>query len=149
MIVLLDAGPLGVITNPKTSPENEKCKAWVSAMAFAGARIVIPEIADYEVRRELIRGDKLKGISRLDALRAILAYEPITTAVMRRAAEFWASARKQGRQATDDSALDADMILAAQAVELAPEDQNTMIATMNPRRLALFADAREWSQIHP
>ena len=24
--VLLDAGPLGMITNPKSSPENEACK---------------------------------------------------------------------------------------------------------------------------
>jgi hypothetical protein len=26
VIVLLDAGPLGMITNPKSSPENEECK---------------------------------------------------------------------------------------------------------------------------
>ena len=26
MIVVLDAGPLGMITNPKSSPENESCK---------------------------------------------------------------------------------------------------------------------------
>ena len=26
LIVLLDAGPLGMITNPKSSPENEACK---------------------------------------------------------------------------------------------------------------------------
>ena len=30
LIVLLDAGPLGMIANPKGSPENEACKNWLS-----------------------------------------------------------------------------------------------------------------------
>jgi hypothetical protein len=37
---------------------------------------------------------------------------------MVKAAGFWAAARKQGRQSASDASLDADMILAAQAVEL-------------------------------
>ena len=57
-IVLLDAGPLGMITNPKSSPENEACKDWVTKLASRGVDIVIPEIADYEVRRELLRAEK-------------------------------------------------------------------------------------------
>ena len=89
-IVLLDAGPLGMITNPKSSPENEACKNWLEDLASAGIDIVIPEIADYEVRRELLRAGKDRGLGRLDALKGILAYAPITTAVMLKAAEFWA-----------------------------------------------------------
>jgi len=56
LIVLLDAGPLGMITNPKSSPENEACKNLLAALAYSGVEIVVPEIADYEVRRELLRG---------------------------------------------------------------------------------------------
>jgi len=33
---------------------------------------VLPEIADYEVRRELIRAKKNKGIKRLDELKKVL-----------------------------------------------------------------------------
>src|ERR1017187_4997724 len=33
LIVLLDAGPLGMITNPKSSPENEACKNWLASLA--------------------------------------------------------------------------------------------------------------------
>jgi hypothetical protein len=55
LIVLLDAGPLGMITNPKSSPENEACKNWLASLAYNSVEVVIPEIADYEVRRELLR----------------------------------------------------------------------------------------------
>ncbi|MGA2593945.1 MAG: hypothetical protein ABSH32_28930 [Bryobacteraceae bacterium] len=78
VIVLLDAAPLGMITNPKSSPENEACKNWLASLAHNGVEIVIPEIADYEVRRELLRG-KEKGRGRLDALKGMLRYAPITT----------------------------------------------------------------------
>jgi len=117
-IVLLDAGPLGMITNPRSSPENEECRDWLAALVFKGAEVVVPEIADYEVRRELLRADKTRGLARLDAMKGLLAYAPITTPVMIRAAGFWASARKQGRQSASDAALDADMILVAQAARL-------------------------------
>jgi hypothetical protein len=46
LIVLLDAGPLGMITNPKSSPENEACKNWLASLAYKGVEVVIPEIAD-------------------------------------------------------------------------------------------------------
>ena len=107
---------------------------------------MIPEIADYEVRRELLRAGKEQGIKRLDALKSLLAYAPITTPVMLRAAAFWASARKMGRQSADDTSLDADMILAAQAATLGDRD-DVMIATTNIRHLALFASARAWREI--
>jgi hypothetical protein len=147
LIVLLDAGPLGMITNPKSSPENEACKNWLASLAYAGAEIVVPEIADYEVRRELLRAGKDRGLGRLDALKAMLGYAPITTAVMLRAAEYWATARRMGRQSADDASLDADMILAAQAGALVRGGDETVIATTNVRHLALFSSARIWREI--
>jgi predicted nucleic acid-binding protein len=147
LIVLLDAGPLGMITNPKSSPENEACKNWLARLAYSGAEIIIPEIADYEVRRELIRAGKDKGLGRLDALKGMLRYAPITTPAMLKAAEFWAAARKMGRQSADDAALDADMILAAQAASLVRAGDETVISTTNVRHLALFASARLWTEI--
>jgi predicted nucleic acid-binding protein len=148
LTILLDAGPLGMITNPKSSPENEACKDWLASVASNGAHVVIPEIADYEVRRELLRAEKDRGIGRLDALKDLLRYVPITTPVMLKAAEFWASARNMGRQSGADASLDADMILAAQAAILAGGTDETVIATTNVRHLALFAVARVWRDIH-
>jgi len=147
MIVLLDAGPLGMITNPKSSPENEACKNWLAKLAYEGVEVVIPEIADYEVRRELLRASKVKGLGRLDALRGMLGYAPITSPVMLKAAEFWATARKMGRQSAGDASLDADMILAAQAGAMGRAGDETVIATTNVRHLALFSPARIWREI--
>lgn len=108
---------------------------------------MIPEIADYEVRRELIRSGKERGLGRLDALKGMLGYAPITTSVMLKAAEFWATARKMGRQSADDASLDADMILVAQTDALVREGDETVIATTNVRHLELFASARIWREI--
>jgi hypothetical protein len=108
---------------------------------------MIPEIADYEVRRELLRAGKGAGIGGLDALKSMLGYAPITTPVMLKAAEFWAAARKMGRQSANDASLDADMILAAQAAALAGDGEEAVIATTNVRHLVLFAPARVWREI--
>ena len=145
LVVLLDAGPLGMITNPKSSPENEACKNWLASLAYNAVEVMIPEIADYEVRRELLRAGKDRGLGRLDALKSLLGYAPITTSVMLKAAEFWATARKLGRQSADDASMDADMILLAQAGAL--DGDETVIATTNVRHLALFASARIWREI--
>jgi hypothetical protein len=108
---------------------------------------VIPEIADYEVRRELLRAGKDRWLGRLDALKGMLGYAPITTPVMLKAAEFWATARKMGRQSSHDASLDADMILVAHAWALVRTGDETVIATTNVRHLALFASARIWREI--
>ncbi len=147
LIVLLDAGPLGMITNPKSSPENEACKDWLANLVSKGAEVVIPEIADYEVRRELLRAGKDRGIGRLDALKGMLDYAPITTSIILKAAEYWATARRMGRQSADDSSLDADMILAAQAGAIGRDGDQTVIATTNVRHLALFSSASIWRDI--
>ncbi|MCY4634202.1 MAG: hypothetical protein OXG04_06795 [Acidobacteria bacterium] len=68
LVVALDAGPLGLVTNPTRSPESLACAQWLQALVAAGARVVLPEIADYEVRRELMRGRRQQGLRRLDAI---------------------------------------------------------------------------------
>jgi hypothetical protein len=80
-------------------------------------------------------------------LKSLLGYAPITTQVMLKAAEYWATARKMGRQAADDAALDADMILVAQATALIQDGTEIVVATTNARHLALCAPAREWRDI--
>src|ERR1051325_12066083 len=110
--VILDSGPLGMISHPRAIGE---IKDWLARLLDAGKTVVVPEIADYEVRRELLRVGRIKGLRRLDRLKLTLKYLPITTEAMLVAAEFWANARKLGLPTTDDLALDADAIFAAQA----------------------------------
>ena len=108
---------------------------------------MLPEIADYEVRRELIRAGKVAGVIQLDVLKSVIRYLPITTEAMLLAAEFWAEARRAGRPTADPNALDGDVILAAQAKLLADEGNEVIIATTNVGHLFLFIDARDWRLI--
>ncbi|HEV2972958.1 MAG TPA: PIN domain-containing protein [Pirellulales bacterium] len=142
--VLLDTGPLGMVTHPRP---NRDIVEWLRSLLSAGATVHVPEIADYELRRELIRAKRIKGIARLDALEKRIGYIPLTTAAMRKAAEFWADARNRGIPTADDKALDADMILAAQAVTYPRTAGSTVIATTNVAHLSLFADAESWQNV--
>jgi len=146
-LILLDTGPLGIISNPSQSQTVLTCRTWAQQQQQQGHLIVVPEIADYEVRRELLRADKLSGIERLDLIKTTFAYLPITTAVMLKAAQFWAQARKAGKPTADSAALDGDVILAAQAAVLIDEGADVLIATSNPRHLSLFVPAAEWQSI--
>ena len=73
-IILLDAGPLGVISNPLSSPTNLDAKQWMQAQLAKGSLVLISEIADYEVHRELIRAGKIKGIAKLNDLKRTLGF---------------------------------------------------------------------------
>ncbi|HXG67708.1 MAG TPA: PIN domain-containing protein [Blastocatellia bacterium] len=142
MIVLLDAGPLGMISNPNASASNRECYEWMESLIVNGVQVLVPEIADYEVRRELLRANKTQGIARLDLIKNTIGYLPITTPVMLKAAELWAQARRSGMPTADPKALDCDVILAAQAMEA-----NGIIATGNVGHLSRFVAARRWRDI--
>jgi hypothetical protein len=70
LVVLLDAGPLGMVTNPRATPQTDAVASWLEELVRRGTEIVVPEIADYEVRRELLRAGKRRGLAWLDALKA-------------------------------------------------------------------------------
>lgn len=143
-IVLLDTGPLGMVTHPR---KHRETKDWLERLLKGGARVVIPEIADYELRRSLLRIGAIKSVGRLDALESALDYLPISTAVMRRAAQLWADARRTGHPTAPDPALDGDVILAAQVTtSFAPAD-DAVVATDNVGDLSRFVTARRWVDI--
>ncbi len=145
--VLLDAGPLGLLTAPPHRQDARACSQWLAGLIQAALRIVVPEITDYELRRELLRAGKVRSVQRLDALGQSTEYLPITTAAMRRAAELWAQARQQGQPTAADNTIDADMILAAQALTLGAP--GLVIATTNVGHLARFVPAEFWQNVVP
>lgn len=143
-LVLLDSSPLSLLTHPLRSQE---IAWWAAGLTQSGVRVGIPEIVDYEVRRELLRAGKTRGIRNLDVLKADYLYLPLTTPVMLLAAELWADVRRAGQPTAGDQRLDVDVILAAQATILCSEGYEVVIATDNVRHLSRFVDAKTWREI--
>lgn len=143
--ILLDTGLLGLLTNPNLPQSTVACVGWAQAHRANGVRLIVPEIADYELRRELLRANKKRGIASLNNLIVQTEYLPITTSAMRLAAVFWAQARQQGQPTASDRNIDADVILAAQAAALGISD--FVIATTNVKHLSRFVPAELWENI--
>ena len=151
-IIVLDAHPLGLASNDPRKPDAARCYQWIRALDVAGAVIVAPEIADFEVRRELLRVvGAAAGIQRLDRLLKGLLYAPINRATMRLAAEYWAFVRRAGLPTAPDNSLDADCIVAAQASLVTGLGDVMTIATLNPNHLTRFPgiDARAVGEDRP
>jgi len=151
LTVFLDAGPLGLVTNPKKTPDTIAAAQWVYDMEAAGHRFVVPAIADYEVRRELVRTGKRSGIARLNMFNAA---EPdrflsVTDSALLLGADLWARARNAGTPTADPKELDGDVLIAAQALDTGLPTVDFVIATVNVGHLALFAPAEEWTKITP
>ncbi|HZT42966.1 MAG TPA: PIN domain-containing protein [Chthonomonadaceae bacterium] len=117
--VVLDTGPLGEVTKRRGhSAGADACRKWLEGLLRAGIKVYVPEIADYELRRELLRTKKTDSVRRLDTLKARARYLSITEAIMLKAADLWATARNRGFWTADPKALDGDVILAASVLSL-------------------------------
>jgi predicted nucleic acid-binding protein len=109
--------------------------------------VVLPEIVDYEHRRKMLHIGSAGSVRYLDELKENIAYAPLNTRVMLRAARLWADARKRGLPTAPEDRLDVDVILASQALDFAENGDQATIATTNPRHLSRFVDARDWQEI--
>jgi len=137
--VVLDTGILGMVVHPR---RGAAFNAWWEGILASEAAVFIPEIADYELRRELLLNGFVESIRHLDELETTLEYLPLTTETMRRAAELWAYARRKGRPFADPKMLDADVILAAQAQQV-----NAIVVTDNVGHLGLFVESKPWEEV--
>jgi predicted nucleic acid-binding protein len=147
-VIVLDSGPLGDACRRRGNPVVEGLTTWWIHGKANGAIIAVPEIADYEIRRSLLLTGATDGIERLERLRKELEhYIPISTAAMRRAADLWADARKKGISTANDNEIDADVILAAQAMLFTGLRDSLTVATYNARHLSRYVDACHWEEI--
>jgi predicted nucleic acid-binding protein len=147
-IVLLDTGILGNVTKPKTkNSNNASCLYWLISLLSTEYEVAIPEISDYELRRELLRANKFNGIRQLDLLKTQFIYLPITTPTVLLAAKLWAEVRPSGQATADPKSLDGDVILAAQAQLQAEQGYRVIVATTNVKHISRFIDAQLWNDI--
>ena len=147
--IVLDSSPLGLLSNPSSSADVLSISRWSRACIAAGHNLYVPEVIDYELRRELLRADKTNGLAKLDSLKTLFYYLPITTAAMLRAADLWAHSRRTGVSTGDPRKLDVDVILAAQALTLVAPSADVIVATANVAHLSRFVSADLWTNITP
>lgn len=148
-LVVVDTGTLGLLTHPRAQPTARACWQWAQTLLAAGVRMIVPGIADYELRRELIRAGKASGLQRLDAIRAGFEFDPVTQDALDEAARLWAAVRNAGLTTAHPAALDGDAILAALTILATSAGDTATIATDNQRHLSRFPgiDARPWQAI--
>ena len=98
-VLVLDSTPLGLIVQRRDAANAERCRQWLKTVLTAGVRVIVPEIVNYELRRELLRLGKTAAIAQLSAFNQSMPdrYLPITTQAMDMAAELWARVRRQGK----------------------------------------------------
>jgi hypothetical protein len=147
--VLLDSGPLGQACRRYGIVAGDQCRLWIDSLMARAVEVVVPEVADYEVRRELTRINAVGSLRRLDDLVRLggLSYQPVSSAVWRQAALFWADARQLGIPTASPDALDADVILASCAATIGRPGDQVLVATQNVGHLARYCDARLWTTI--
>ena len=147
LAIFLDSTPLSEFVHPTSGNE---IRAWVVRMRGRGVGVFIPAIADYEVRREMVGLGRTASLARLDAAATLPEFLPISQAALFLAAEFWARVRREGRPTAGAEALDADVILAAQAAMWVRDTgDDIVVATSNARHLARFVPAAHWTEIVP
>jgi hypothetical protein len=148
-IIILDSGPLGLLMQRQGLPVADRCRAWVARHITQGVQCLVPEIADYEVRRELIRMGNTAAVGRLDAFNAAhpARYLPLTTVAIRQAAQLWADVRRRGFPTADAKELDGDVIVAAQAMTCSFPISDVIVATTNPVHLTRFIAADLWTNL--
>lgn len=147
--IVLDSGVLSLATHRVGQVEADACRRWITDCLDSGARILVPAIANYETRRELLRAGKTTALQRLDAFISAEPdrYIPLTDDALMQAAQFWAQSRQQSQPTADPKALDADVILAAQVRSLGLSSDSLIVATSNVRHIARFVRAEVWRKI--
>ena len=144
MRFLLDTTVLSRLCYPFRE-ENRPLVQWFEEASRADDLLCLPEITDYETRRGLLHlafrsgRSTTRSLRHLDQLGDLLTYLPLTTSVMRRAANLWADARHMGLPT--GSSLDVDVILAAHASEI-----SGAVVTDNLRHLGRFVPSYRWQE---
>jgi predicted nucleic acid-binding protein len=147
--LVFDSGPLGLLIHPQRTALVVETTEWLSKCLTRGARVLVPAIVNYELRRELLRAMKTFSVSRLDAFigAAPGRYVPLTDEALRLAAELWAESRQAGRPTAHPLSLDVDVLIAAQVRTLVPSSPDALVVTTNPRHLSRFVPAKLWKDV--
>jgi hypothetical protein len=152
LIVILDTGLLGWITNPNYV-KSKKYIDWFEQLVCRSATVMTSDLCAYEVERGLFLARKktgaFDGITLLEDLRNRIVFLPITSELLRESAILWADAQSQSLGTSSPKNIDVDIILCAQYRLLQNEypGRTVIVATENIRDIGRFANADRWEHI--
>lgn len=143
---LIDTNIISKLLFPK-HPNNKEISEWfVRFLNEDGKIIYLPEIVAYEVRRGLwvkkLKDNNSKNLERFEAFSKHLTYLPINTNVFKIAEKLWAKARVKGYPTASIDSLDADVLLAAQAIEI-----EASVITENVKHLKNYVKTYHWTDL--
>jgi toxin FitB len=136
-LIILDSAPLGFFCNPKNRDNYKKLSNFVKSLNFS---IGVPEIIDYELRRNLELENLQKSISLLSQFQQRRQLISLESEDLIRAAELWAWCRKQGSTTTENKGIDIDVILVSQALSRKDFFNKVVILTIDTGDLSVFCD---------
>lgn len=115
---------------------------WFRSLLLRGndaPEILVSVLADYELRRTLIRRGATANLAQLDSLARSVTYVPVTAEVVRRAAELSAGLTSEERGRISD----VDVLIAAQALV-----ESAVLVTSDRALTAIPGlTAKDWSEI--
>jgi predicted nucleic acid-binding protein len=148
-MVFLDSSIVYSLINSNSVKEVIDCQEWFYTLLSKGVLFISSTICEYEVKRELIRRNKVEELNNLNELKQWLEFLPIDDTILDLAAHNWADARNKGIPAADNKSLDADMIICStyQILQQQWKGRYVVIATKNVKHLSYFCDAQQWQDI--
>jgi predicted nucleic acid-binding protein len=149
-VALIDSGPLNEIVKPQPSVDVSR---WLKFIDEKRIAIRVPEIIDYELRREIVlqcligTNDSYKSLHKLNKYRQTKRFISINPSVtLTDACEIWAKLREKGQGTSDNKNIDVDVILAAQAISMKNDFDEVIIVTGNLSDIQRFCylDIQVW-----
>lgn len=134
--MFLDSGPLGEITNPRLRPHINQ---WIQFAKRNGIALRVAEITDYELRRNLMLEGLEKSIGNLNKFKQTKRFVPLTSEALLKACEIWAWLHSNGNATSHIKNIDADVILAAQALSQKKDFDQVIILTENLNHIPRFS----------
>ena len=136
-LIILDSAPLGHICNSRNRNDYKKLKDFVKSLSFS---ICVPEIIDYELRRNLELEGLRKSVNLLSQFQRRDQILRLESQDLIEAAELWAWCRRRGKPTTENRGLDIDVILVAQSLSQLSRFDKVVILTVDIGDLSVFSD---------
>lgn len=143
---LLDTNIASKICFPKHKDNKDIALWFIKFINNQDHEIYMPEIVSYEVRRGLkykeLKDNSCKHLERFEALSKHLIFLPLNSNVFGIAEELWAKARMSGTPTAGNDSIDADVILAAQALDI-----HGSVITENTKHLKNYVKIYHWHDL--